>query len=798
MKKWAVVWAGVLVGVLVLSGIAPITVNVMGAIPVPHNSWGHALDETGTRYGVGELLTSWIDGVEYGDNDTFDAIGETWYDLDTAGNWVTAPGDPNTPWRKEGGDIDEPIMYALGNFTNIGLDPDGDTLFDAGVFVETQLWMTTIVYNEDLNLSATQPPLFPKISWIVPEPTDGFPDYVLIYTKEPFFDMSEFYLEKNDYALNGPIQTLAGASNATAYFYASLKDIELDGCGDELKLVWTNTGPAFGGSDIIVDRVEWNATVGGCHYFEPDNTIMTDAVAPPSGYAMHRTGTFPVYADDTNDNSVDFVTDFTWPRPSINRPSITILRPLAGEALAGGTTEALMWLAYDDNAKNDQLTFRVNYSLNDGGPWFVALQPFAGWGDALTPMPVNWSVPSTNTTEARIEVCAVNPAQMVTCVISERFTIDSSLPKSFPKINGLDNVRFYKDEPIDFQLWADVSDDQMIAGAVYTIGRGNFPGYPLYASDGSFDEMDEIVKDYNPQMPPPPYPAVGTYEYCVYAIDEAGNMNQDSCVGLELTNDVSDEDTVSPNPPDFISISALPNYNSICFDNSTSTDVWLYALEYSNQYQGPYSVLEEWTLDDLPISCYNHTGAGSDNPDDFYYRLHVADYHMNLAGSGVIAKINVGLVSGTQSLALPVINDNPVHLSQILGSFNKIYYFDPADTNDPWKSFIKDKPYHDFQEFEFGRGYWIEMTVDDTIIAVGDVPSSITYDLKAGWNLIGYCSPYARTVGDALSGITEYEVEGITDLEPYHLEHMSDSSVMEPFRAYWVWVPSDSTLVLPN
>ncbi|MCK4444738.1 MAG: hypothetical protein KAW09_09355, partial [Thermoplasmata archaeon] len=337
-----------------------------------------------------------------------------------------------------------------------------------------------------------------------------------------------------------------------------------------------------------------------------------------------------------------------------------------------------------------------------------------------------------------------------------------------------------------------------VAGAVYTIGRGNFPGYPLSASDGSFDEMSEVVKDYNAQLPPPPFPAVGTYEYCVYAVDEAGNMNQDSCVVLELTSDLSDEDTVAPNPPDLRSISALPDYNSICIDNSTSTDVWLYSLYYSNQYLGPYSVLEEWTLDDLPVSCYHHAGAGSNNPDDFYYWLYVADHHINWARSGVVAKINVGLESGVQSLALPVVNDEPVHLSQISGSFNGIYYYDPTHTVDPWKSVIKGKPYQDFQELEFGRGYWIDMTVNDMIIAVGDVPSSISYDLIAGWNLIGYCSPYARTVGDALFGITEYKVEGISDAEPYHLETMSDSSVMEPFQAYWIWVPSDMTWVLQN
>ncbi|MCK4443632.1 MAG: hypothetical protein KAW09_03750, partial [Thermoplasmata archaeon] len=473
MKKWAVVWVGAIVGALVLGGIAPLTVNVMGAIPIPHNSWGHPYDEAGVLFVPGERLTSWIDGVQYGMNATFLFGPDIWYDIDTKGDWMLNLTTPETPWVKEGGNIDDPIMYAWGDFTDIDPDPDGDLLLNSGAFIESQLWMTAIVYREDLNLSSVQPPLFPKISWIFPEPTDGLPDYVLIYTRDLFFDMSQFYLEKNDGLLNGPIQTLTGMSNATGYYYASLKNIDLDGCGDELKLVWINSGPAFGGRDIIVDRVEWNATTGGTHFQEPDNTIMTDALAPMCGsndFALRRRGLHPVYDQDTNDNEFDFVVDIPWPRPDVNPPWITILRPQAGEALAGGSTEAISWLAYDDNSLNDMLTFWVNYSLNNSGPWFAASlgspQPFFGWGDALTPMSVNWSVPSANTSEARISVCAVNPSQMVTCAISEQFTIDPSSPKAIPKINGLDHVRFHEDEPTTIQIWADVSDDRMVAGAV--------------------------------------------------------------------------------------------------------------------------------------------------------------------------------------------------------------------------------------------------------------------------------------------------------------------------------------------
>ncbi len=802
MKKWASFWACAVAGALVLLGVAPVLENVRGAIPIPHNSWGHPYDETGVLIVADEWLTSWIDGVEYGRNLTYSYDFNIWYDIDTHGDWMLNLTTPETPWVKEGGNIDDPIMYAWGDFTEIDPDPEGDGVFNSGVFEESQLWMTTLVVREDLNLSATQPPMYPKISWIVPEPDDGLLDYVLIYTKDPFFDMSGFYLEKNDGSLNGPVQTLSGESNATAYFYASLDDIDLHGCGDELKLVWNNTGPAFGGRDIIVDRVEWNATVGGCHYFEPDNTIMTDAAAPSFGSAIHRTGSFPVYADDTNDNEHDFVEEISWPRPVISPPWVTILTPQGGDVLAGDSGEGLTWIAYDDNALNSMLRFWVNYSLDDGGTWAPAVlglsQPFFGWGDAVTPMSVNWSVPLVNNSQARISICVDNPVQLVTCSISDLFSIDPFSPDAEPRINGVDHVRFYKDETIDFQLWADVSDDRMVAGAVYTIGRGNFPGYPMSSSDGFFDEMNEVVKDYGPQLPPPPFPSVGTYEYCVYAFDEAGNMNQDSCVVLELTDNPSDEDTVAPDKPDLSSISALPDFNSICIDNSTSTDVWLYALHYSNQYKGTYAVLEEWTLDELPYPCYQHAGAGSNNPDDFYYRLYVADHHMNWAASGVVAKINVDLASGVQSLALPVINDEPVHLSQIWGSFSNIHYFDPTDAVDPWKLISIAKPYQDSYEFEFGRGYWIDMTANDTIVAMGSVPASVTYNLVAGWNFIGYCSPYARLVGDALSSITEYKVEGISDVEPYHLRTMSSSSVLEPFNAYWIWVPSDVTWILQN
>lgn len=445
MKRLTVVWASALVAVLVLGGFFPLMGTVKAAVPIPYNSWGHPYDETDVKMLEGELITSFIDGVDYGNNMTFTAAMDVWYDILTRGNWVMAPGNPNSPWEKEGGDLDEPIMYVWGDMTNIHTDPEDDGILNYGVFEEYAPWITNQSHPRDLNLSATQPDLFPKISMIVPEPTDGYGDYVLIYTEDTFFDMSQFYLEKNDGVLSGgPAQSLIGISNTTGYYYANLTDISLDACGDELKLVWINTGTAFGGMDVVVDRVEWNATTGGTHNVgldhEPDNTDMTDASAPACGqvdFAMRRQGVFPVFDQDTNDNANDFVVDIPWPRPIIGPPVMTWVMPAGGEDWTGGADHEITWNTVDASYLNDLISFTVEYSLFGGvPPWTEAqlsdpitgtpiVQPFLG---KPNPMNYTWTLPLADTDVAVLRVSAVNPALKSSFYDSNEFTIDSIPP----------------------------------------------------------------------------------------------------------------------------------------------------------------------------------------------------------------------------------------------------------------------------------------------------------------------------------------------------------------------------------
>ena len=309
--------------VLVLASLPPMSQHARAAIPVPHNLYGHAWDVGGVNYTPGEFMSAWIDGVMYGWNLTFDDILDPEYpvsnwtskiDIDTAGNHVTKPGDPDTPWVKEGGDhnIDD-IMYVWGDMTETTVTLGSPTT----IFEQTTVWQTFGVEYINLSIAPTQPPALPKINNIVTLPNDAGTQYIYIFGP-PGTPMDEFYLEKNDGVLHNVATQifLSGTISETMYFYVDLGATDYLGpLGDELKLVWENPGgpgTPFGGMDVVVDRVEYNATAGGTHFGEPDNTIMPDANPPGPTFDIHRQ---PMPGFDTNDCSADFISGFEPGRP---------------------------------------------------------------------------------------------------------------------------------------------------------------------------------------------------------------------------------------------------------------------------------------------------------------------------------------------------------------------------------------------------------------------------------------------------------------------------------------------------
>lgn len=174
----------------------------------------------------------------------------------------------------------------------------------------------------DLNaaIAAQQPPLIKIYSIVTHSMVRPFTDYVYLCNPMPTpVDASKFYIQKdvlgnpNGPRVDIPAGTIIPPRGGKAYVNLGSADYFVE-TGDNVKLVWNGTGSlAFGGSNIIVDRVEFNRTGGtGTLYWEPGNTLQPDEKAPdvppppPAlGWQINRSAT----CGDTNSIRQDFFQD---------------------------------------------------------------------------------------------------------------------------------------------------------------------------------------------------------------------------------------------------------------------------------------------------------------------------------------------------------------------------------------------------------------------------------------------------------------------------------------------------------
>src|SRR5207247_1328510 len=180
-------------------------------------------------------------------------------------------------------------------------------------------------------------------------------------------DLSKYYFQKDvPGSFAGPQVALAGTVGANQKIFGDMRSTSyLTNNGDVLKLVYDNTpgvGSPNGGGDIVVDRVEFNASVSGALTWEPGNTIMSDAAAPGLGQEIHRTAS----CTDTNQGS-DFTVGTETGRP-------TTARVLA---VARDTTNLLGCDASDND-----------FTIDSTNPTVTARNP----GPGATGVPVNQNI----------------------------------------------------------------------------------------------------------------------------------------------------------------------------------------------------------------------------------------------------------------------------------------------------------------------------------------------------------------------------------------------------------------------
>jgi len=328
---------------------------IEAAPPIPMRTQGQAFDQSGSPLPSGTPIRTFVDGVDYSDEPQVqDGVGS--FVVLTSGNSKTNPNVSDTPGILEGPNSGDVVIYAAGDFTT-----------STSVFSEVEPWFPERNVTRDLTLgSGASTPQPVKIHGLVPQPAQGGNQFVVLCnpTASPV-SLADYYLERNlPGSYRGPQLDLTTTLGADSKVRVNLTSPSwMDPSGDALKLVFRNPGGAgavAGGRDLVVDRVEFNATRNGTLTWEPANTIMEDAPAPGPGRILQR----DVPCTDTN-TAADFTVADEPGLPSNGPPTVSIVSPAPGEAVPPGTSVTFTWILSDDVFANGYLHVWANVTLGN-------------------------------------------------------------------------------------------------------------------------------------------------------------------------------------------------------------------------------------------------------------------------------------------------------------------------------------------------------------------------------------------------------------------------------------------------
>ncbi|OGS48443.1 MAG: hypothetical protein A3K68_01530 [Euryarchaeota archaeon RBG_16_68_13] len=378
---------------LLLLVVAALVVSGPAAAPppVPMRVSGTAFDAGGSPLPVGTTILAFVDGVAVSNPLTVTAAGGSFVVL-VEGNPTTGTGASETPEVKEGADPGEAVLFAAGALTDA-----------IALFQEAVPWQEGAEPSLDLNLAdpaKTPEPL--KIQGLIPEPAlDGNQSLLVCNPTSGAVSASDYFIELNrPGTVHGPRFNLSGSIPAGGQLEVDFGSTPfLRPAGDAVKLVYRNPGgpgaPAVD-DDIVVDRVEFNATVDGTLFWEPGNTLLEDAPAPGPGRILERT----VFCADTNRAS-DFRLAVQPGLPPNEAPAVAISSPAEGATVPAGQLFTFAWTMSDDLFRADQLRVWVNVTY--AGTSAVLL---AG---SLGPTSISWAVPNLDARGSLVTVDVVDP-----------------------------------------------------------------------------------------------------------------------------------------------------------------------------------------------------------------------------------------------------------------------------------------------------------------------------------------------------------------------------------------------------
>lgn len=164
---------------------------------------------------------------------------------------------------------------------------------------------------------------------------------------------------------------------------------------------------------------------------------------------------------------------------------------------------------------------------------------------------------------------------------------------------------------------------------------------------------------------------------------------------------------------------------------------------------------------------------------------------------GVFEKESIDLVEGWNLISLPLIpldSDIDVVLAGILDDVISVWYWAGS-----WDTFVPGAP-SDLHSMADGKAYWINMEAAQTLNLAGtEMPKGAelppTYDVVAGWNMVGVKSTNNVTALDYLYGTDYVRIYGFKDGAWFTIPGPNyNTPEMVPGLGYWVAFTEPGTI----
>ena len=378
-----------------------------------------------------------------------------------------------------------------------------------------------------------------------------------------------------------------------------------------------------------------------------------------------------------------------------------------------------------------------------------------------------------------------------------------------------------------FQVWVDpavtpivilnatVTDEffgfSNISSANWTVGPANWSaGHAMSVTDGSWDNFTE---DVTAIIDVTGWPS-GTYEIYVYGTDVFNNGQVATATFCRLHVDADPPETIGPwadglNPyiwlvDDSFQLTAYGDDrnsgNSIITGaeyfvdsvgaDGTGTPMSPIGFRFDSPYEGAKALvdLSGWSLGEY------HT-----------YFVHFIDDkgHWGECESVLVMReIDYGIPvhAGWNLISVPLVTPTN-DLDDILVDLDGYWEYAMTYESNNWISNSIHRPAaaNDFNVVDNTIALWVYLNdADDGFLNVtGALPGPTAIDLYAGWNFVGYPTlNTTTTIASALATVTYNSVEGYSAVDPYRLQTLPDTYVMQPGEGYWINVPFDQTWII--